>query len=198
MSEAGDTAHGSTLFVSNLPYTVTSTDIQTLFSDVAPVRSAFVVLDKETKASKGVAYVSFAIKEDASLVLESEKPFELDGRILRLQWADKKGAPHTSEKDVSKKPKKAPQPKGPNDPEAIRTLIVTNLPAGTNSKVLWKKARKIPGATEVVYPVPDHDEHTGSLGLALMYFPIQINLREFSTCQILVARPSIGSRFETA
>jgi nucleolar protein 4 len=49
-----------------------------------------VVLDKETKASKGVAYVSFAIKEDASLVLESEKPFELDGRILRLQWADKK------------------------------------------------------------------------------------------------------------
>ncbi|CAE6349255.1 unnamed protein product [Rhizoctonia solani] len=160
MSEAGETTHGSTLFVSNLPYTATSTDVQTLFSDVAPVRSAFVVLDKETKTSKGVAYVSFAIKEDASLALESEKPFELDGRILRLQWADKKGAPHNSDKEVSKKPKKTPQPKGPNDPEAIRTLIVTNLPNGTNSKVLWKKARKISGATEVIYPVPDHDEHT--------------------------------------
>ncbi|CAE6376245.1 unnamed protein product [Rhizoctonia solani] len=160
MSEAGEAPHGSTLFVSNLPYTATSTDVQTLFSDVAPVRSAFVVLDKETKASKGVAYVSFAIKEDASMALENEKPFELDGRILRLQWADKKGAPHHSEKVVTNKPKKAPQPKGPSDPEAIRTLIVKNLPDGTNSKVLWKKARKIPGASEVVYPVPGHDEHT--------------------------------------
>ncbi|GAB1521077.1 RNA recognition motif-containing protein [Rhizoctonia solani] len=160
MSETGDAAHGSTIFVSNLPYTATSTDVQTLFSDVAPVRSAFVVLDKETKASKGVAYVSFAIKEDASLALESEKPFELDGRILRLQWADKKGVPHNADKDSPKKPKREPQPKGPIDPEAIRTLIVTNLPPGTNSKVLWKKARKIPGATQVVYPVPDHDEHT--------------------------------------
>ncbi|KAF8754511.1 RNA recognition motif [Rhizoctonia solani] len=156
MSETGDAAHGSTIFVSNLPYTATSTDVQTLFSDVAPVRSAFVVLDKETKASKGVAYVSFAIKEDASLALESEKPFELDGRILRLQWADKKGVPHNADKDSPKKPKREPQPKGPIDPEAIRTLIVTNLPPGTNSKVLWKKARKIPGATQVVYPVPDH------------------------------------------
>ncbi|KAG8749426.1 RNA recognition motif-containing protein, partial [Ceratobasidium sp. 423] len=160
MSEAGETTHGSTLFVSNLPYTATSTDVQTLFSDVAPVRSAFVVLDKETKASKGVAYVSFAIKEDALMALQGERPFELDGRVLRLQWADKKGVPHHSEKDTSKKPKKTPPPKAPGDPEAIRTLIVTNLPDGTNSKMLWKKARKIPGATEVVYPAPEHDERT--------------------------------------
>ncbi|CAE7109595.1 unnamed protein product [Rhizoctonia solani] len=159
MSETGE-AHGSTLFVSNLPYTATSTDVQTLFSDIAPVRSAFVVLDKETKASKGVAYVSFAIKEDASMALESEKPFELDGRVLRLQWADRKGVAHHSEKVTSKQPRKAPFPKSPGDSDAIRTLIVTNLPDGTNSKVLWKKARKIPGASEVVYPVPGQDEHT--------------------------------------
>jgi RNA recognition motif-containing protein len=76
--------------VSNLPYTATSTDIQTLFSDIAPVRSAFVVLDKETKVSKGVAYVAFAIKEDAELAMKNETPLEVDGRVLRLQWADRK------------------------------------------------------------------------------------------------------------
>ncbi|CAE6494033.1 unnamed protein product [Rhizoctonia solani] len=156
MSEAGETTHGSTLFVSNLPYTATSTDVQTLFSDVAPVRSAFVVLDKETKASKGVAYVSFAIKEDASMVLQSEKPFELDGRVLRLQWADKKDAGCAS----SPRKRYPQETQEISNPEAIRTLIVTNLPDGTNSKILWKKARKITGATEVVYPVPEHDEHT--------------------------------------
>ncbi|CAL1711096.1 unnamed protein product [Somion occarium] len=57
--------HGSTVFVSNLPYSVTSTDLNTLFSDLGPVRSAFVVLDQGSGSSKGVGYVSFAIREDA-------------------------------------------------------------------------------------------------------------------------------------
>ncbi|KAL4263507.1 hypothetical protein AB1N83_005085, partial [Pleurotus pulmonarius] len=39
--EREEGSHGSTLFVSNLPYTATSIDIETLFSDIAPVRSAF-------------------------------------------------------------------------------------------------------------------------------------------------------------
>ncbi|EED77259.1 predicted protein, partial [Postia placenta Mad-698-R] len=59
-----------TLFVSNLPYTATSIDLNTLFSDIAPVRSAFVVLDQASGVSKGVGYVSFAIREDAQLAYE--------------------------------------------------------------------------------------------------------------------------------
>jgi nucleolar protein 4 len=77
--------------VSNLPYTATSTDLQTLFSDIAPVRSAFVVLDQSTGVSKGVGYVSFGIKEDAeSAFATSNEGIVLDGRKLRLQWADTK------------------------------------------------------------------------------------------------------------
>ncbi|KAG8715855.1 RNA recognition motif-containing protein [Ceratobasidium sp. 395] len=153
-------AHGSTLFISNLPYTATSTDVQTLFSDIAPVRSAFVVLDKETKVSKGVAYVSFAIKEDAEMAMGREEPLELDGRALRLQWADRKGTSTHTEKVKPSKPQKAPRPKTSNDPDAIRTLVLTNLPEGIDSKILWKKARKAPGASEIVYPAPDRDDHT--------------------------------------
>ena len=79
----------STLFVSNLPYTVTSTDLQTLFSDLAPVRSAFVVLEPGTRTSKGVGYVSFAIKEDAATALDqvAKDGLVLDGRSLRVGWA---------------------------------------------------------------------------------------------------------------
>ncbi|QRW07102.1 RNA recognition motif protein [Ceratobasidium sp. AG-Ba] len=152
--------HGSTLFVSNLPYTATSTDVQTLFSDIAPVRSAFVVLDKETKVSKGVAYVSFAIKEDAEMAMGIEKPLELDGRVLRLQWAGRKGSSTHTEHEKPAKPKKAPRPKAPGDPDAVRTVVLTNLPGGIDSKVLWKKARKVPGASEVVFPGPEREEHT--------------------------------------
>lgn len=81
----------STLFVSNLPYTATSIDIQTLFSDIAPVRSAFVVLE-QGGVSKGVGYVSFATKEDAQGAFDkiAAEGISLLGRNLRVQWADKK------------------------------------------------------------------------------------------------------------
>jgi RNA recognition motif-containing protein len=79
----------STLFVSNLPYTATSTDLNTLFSDIAPVRSAFVVLEHGTGTSKGVGYVSFAIPEDAKAAFDSISTdgIVLDGRKLRIEWA---------------------------------------------------------------------------------------------------------------
>jgi nucleolar protein 4 len=82
----------STLFVSNLPYTATSTDLKTLFSDIAPVRSAFVVLEHGTGASKGVGYVSFAIPEDAKAAFDSISTdgIALDGRKLRIEWATNK------------------------------------------------------------------------------------------------------------
>lgn len=82
----------STLFVSNLPYTATSTDLNTLFSDIAPVRSAFVVLEHGTGTSKGVGYVSFAIPEDAKAAFDSISAdgIALDGRKLRIEWAANK------------------------------------------------------------------------------------------------------------
>ena len=71
--------------MSNLPYTATSTDLQTLFSDIAPVRSAFVVLEQGTGVSKGVCYVSFAIMEDAeSAFAISNEGITLDDGKLRM------------------------------------------------------------------------------------------------------------------
>ncbi|KAG2346457.1 hypothetical protein BDR05DRAFT_1057578 [Suillus weaverae] len=85
-------SHGSTLFVSNLPYDVTSTDLQTTFSDLAPVRYAFVVSKNGSGESKGFGYVSFSIKEDAQTAFDtvSTEGIEINGRKLRVKWADKK------------------------------------------------------------------------------------------------------------
>ncbi|KAF8882138.1 hypothetical protein BD779DRAFT_1544163 [Infundibulicybe gibba] len=140
----GDTApsgHGSTLFVSNLPYTATSVDLQTLFSDIAPIRSAFVVLEPETQVSKGVGYVSFAIKEDAQSAFDtiSKTGLTLVGRSLRVQWADSK--PKEKGETVKKESKTRPPPRPHvprvlHDPLAIRTII-----------------RKYDGAESVSWPV---------------------------------------------
>ncbi|OJA15609.1 hypothetical protein AZE42_09640 [Rhizopogon vesiculosus] len=85
-------SHGSTLFVSNLPYNATSTDLQTTFSDLAPVRYAFVVMNHGTGESKGFGYVSFSIREDAQTAFDtvSTEGISINGRKLRVRWADKK------------------------------------------------------------------------------------------------------------
>ncbi|TFK36256.1 hypothetical protein BDQ12DRAFT_634278 [Crucibulum laeve] len=157
-------AHGSTLFVSNLPYTATSIDLQTLFSDIAPIRTAFVVTEQGTGVSKGVGYVSFAIKEDAQSAFEqiSKEGITLVGRKLRVQWADNK--PKEKEKGektemVKKeaKPRPPPRPHMPHDPLAIRTIVVSGLPPSIDSKVLWKKIRKYEGVENVDWPIKVDD-----------------------------------------
>ncbi|KAH9828792.1 RNA-binding domain-containing protein [Rhodofomes roseus] len=157
--------HGSTLFVSNLPYTATSTDLQTLFSDFAPVRSAFVVLEPGSGVSKGVGYVSFAIKEDAQMASDkiAEEGLVLDGRQLRAQWADSKirdksqvKVKHPTQSPVkteAKSPAPRPQPLASKDPLAIRTVVISGLPPSVDSKALWKKIRKLQGGEKVEWPV---------------------------------------------
>ncbi|KAA1472755.1 hypothetical protein DENSPDRAFT_801527 [Dentipellis sp. KUC8613] len=164
-------SHGSTLFVSNLPYTATSVDLETLFSDFAPVRSAFVVQEHGTGVSKGVGYVSFAIREDAQTAYDqvAKEGILLDGRNLRVVWADKKkekgtAAPTKTEADEVRKLRPKTLTATPRDPLAIRTIVVSGLPSGIDSKTLWKKVRKFQGASQVDWPskASDGTEEPGS------------------------------------
>ncbi|KAI0646281.1 hypothetical protein C8Q79DRAFT_909390 [Trametes meyenii] len=182
--DGAEKQHGSTLFVSNLPYTATSTDLKTLFSDIAPVRTAFVVLDQGTGVSKGVGYVSFAIREDAAMAIDqiSKEGITLDGRSLRAQWAGSKNKDH----EHGEEPKKlaaqsvvTPRPaksSGPSDPLAIRTVVIAGLPADVDSKTLWKKVRKLHGAEKVEWPVKaDSAEDDHSMAHALFETPALAN-----------------------
>ncbi|KZS87304.1 RNA-binding domain-containing protein [Sistotremastrum niveocremeum HHB9708] len=151
-TEMEDEKHGSTIFVSNLPFAATSTDLQTLFSDIAPVRTAFVVLDKEKKVSKGVGLVGFAIKEDAERAMDMLDKGEINilGRNLRGEWAGK----HTPGEPKEKKEKKTTVPRITKDPNAVRTIVISGLNSSISSKHLWKKIRKCPGAQSIEYPIP--------------------------------------------
>jgi len=63
--------------------------LKTIFSDIAPIKNAFVVLEKETKVSKGGGYVTFAMREDAAQCVEKGN-VEMNRRNLRVTWADAK------------------------------------------------------------------------------------------------------------
>jgi nucleolar protein 4 len=117
----------STLFVSNLPYSATSSDLQALFSDLAPVRHAFVVLEPGSSVSKGVGYVSFSVKEDAEAAINhvASEGMTLHGRKLRVHWAEAKVQQRLKDNPPPKPKKPVTSSSGPS---RANRLIVRNLP----------------------------------------------------------------------
>lgn len=160
----------TTLFISSLPFTATSTDLTTLFSDIGPLRRAFVVTEKETGKSKGVGYVTFAIHEDAKRAFEQMQGHSLDGkRKMRIEWAtgrfgmgageSEQVTDSTNQASSSAPPttKERASNGSERDADAVRTIIMTGLatckPAADN-KSIYKRARKIGDVENVIYPAP--------------------------------------------
>ncbi|PWY98767.1 RNA-binding domain-containing protein [Testicularia cyperi] len=169
----------STLFVSRLPYSATTTDLQTLFSEIGPLKRAFVVTDQATKKSKGVGYVTFAIAEDAKTALQQLQGKSLDGgkRKIEISLADHRESiksrrsgdrPEADASSPSKRPKLEGTPKDATahtsrpkaasqdkDVDAVRTVILSGLAACAplpDSKQIYKRTRKIGDVENVIYP----------------------------------------------
>ncbi|CAK9784974.1 hypothetical protein CC85DRAFT_267175 [Cutaneotrichosporon oleaginosum] len=151
----------TTLFVSSLPYNATSTDLVTHFSFIGPVRHGFVATDRDSGKSKGVGYVTYAMKEDAERAVTelNGSEFGAKGRKIRVSWADKKPDKDVTEARPTKKARVAAgdEEAVDADPNAIRTVVLTGLPADITKPVLWKKVRKVHPGIELVFPVEGED-----------------------------------------
>jgi nucleolar protein 4 len=76
------------LFIRGLAPTVTTQDLTEFFSESYPIKNALVVLDKETKVSKGYGFVTFADVEDAQRAKEELKGSELQGKKIAVDFAE--------------------------------------------------------------------------------------------------------------
>lgn len=120
------------LFVRSLAATVTSDDLTDYFSENFPIKHALVVLDKETKESKGYGFVTFADAEDAQRAKEELDGTTLKGKKIRIDIAESRhrdtegelpgagglsaGEKRKAERELQKKENQTPK------------LIVRNLP----------------------------------------------------------------------
>ncbi|XVF50020.1 hypothetical protein PTKIN_Ptkin04bG0062100 [Pterospermum kingtungense] len=77
------------LFVHNLPYTATEDELTEFFSKFGDISQVHIVIDKDTKLSKGIAYVLYKVPECAVRALEVDKSI-FQGRLLHVMPANLK------------------------------------------------------------------------------------------------------------
>jgi RNA recognition motif-containing protein len=75
------------LYVGNLAYGVSSDDLQALFESHGVVRSAQVLMDRETGRSRGFGFVEMENDDEANSAIEQLDGFEHDGRRLNVNEA---------------------------------------------------------------------------------------------------------------
>jgi len=72
------------LFVSNLDFEVDQNTLRGLFAELGSVISAVIATDRETKRSKGFAFVEMEREEDALKAIETLNNRALNGRPMKV------------------------------------------------------------------------------------------------------------------
>ncbi|KAI3438130.1 hypothetical protein D9Q98_000571 [Chlorella vulgaris] len=79
-----------TVFVRGIDATVADAQLQEFFSDVGPVKNAFLVRRGKDGPHRGFGFVQFAVQEDAVRAAEQLNGVELAGRKLKVESAVKR------------------------------------------------------------------------------------------------------------
>jgi RNA recognition motif-containing protein len=75
------------LYVGNLTYNVTETDLEALFTPYGTVQSAQLIVDRDTNRSKGFAFVEMSKDAEAQAAIEGLNGRNHDGRNITVNEA---------------------------------------------------------------------------------------------------------------
>ena len=78
---------GNKLYVGNLSYSVSSSDLEQLFVEFGTVQSAQVIQDRDTGRSKGFGFVEMSSDEEAKAAIAGLNDQQHDGRPLAVNEA---------------------------------------------------------------------------------------------------------------
>lgn len=78
---------GKKLYVGNLPYGVTDSQLEQLFSAHGSVQSAQIIMDRDTGRSKGFGFVEMSSSAEAEAAINALNGLEKDGRQMTVNEA---------------------------------------------------------------------------------------------------------------
>ena len=78
---------GKKLYVGNLSYTVTNSDLENIFAAHGTVESASVIMDRETGRSKGFGFVEMGSDSQAQSAIGALHGKDVGGRSLTVNEA---------------------------------------------------------------------------------------------------------------
>lgn len=78
---------GKKLYVGNLSFTLGDSDLEQIFTAHGAVRSAQVIMDRETGRSKGFGFVEMETEEAAQSAISALNGREVNGRALTVNEA---------------------------------------------------------------------------------------------------------------
>jgi RNA recognition motif-containing protein len=78
---------GRKLYVGNLAYGITDSDLQQMFGAHGTVQSAQVIMDRDTGRSKGFGFVEMGSDQEAQAAIAALNGQEVNGRTLTVNEA---------------------------------------------------------------------------------------------------------------
>ncbi|MFZ1493588.1 MAG: RNA-binding protein [Candidatus Competibacter denitrificans] len=78
---------GKKLYVGNLSYNISNSDLENLFTAHGTVRSAQVIMDRDTGRSKGFGFVEMGTDQEAQAAISALNGKPIEGRNLTVNEA---------------------------------------------------------------------------------------------------------------
>jgi RNA recognition motif-containing protein len=75
------------MYVGNLAFSVTNSQLEKLFSACGTVKSAQVITDRESGRSKGFGFVEMSSTSEMEDAIDKFNGYELDGRAIKVNKA---------------------------------------------------------------------------------------------------------------
>ena len=75
------------LYVGNLSYGTTDSDLRSMFEEFGSVESTQVIMDRETGRSKGFGFVEMGSQQEAEAAIKALNGKDMDGRALTVNEA---------------------------------------------------------------------------------------------------------------